>query len=79
MQKTIVGTSEDLLGEGQVLNYFLEKDTFFTIYSIPFPYYSQQKIPPHSPSPNFECEDIVYKKQPLKRSFSYTHFIKKVR
>nr|DAJ45903.1 MAG TPA: hypothetical protein [Caudoviricetes sp.] len=37
------------------------------------------KKSPHSPSPNFECEEIVYKKQPFKRSFSYTHFIKKVR
>ena len=37
------------------------------------------KKSPHSPSLNFECEEIMYKKQPFKRSFSYTHFIKIVR
>nr|DAR81619.1 MAG TPA: hypothetical protein [Caudoviricetes sp.]DAY41268.1 MAG TPA: hypothetical protein [Caudoviricetes sp.] len=26
-----------------------------------------------------ECEELTYKKQPFKRSFSYTHFNKKVR
>lgn len=32
------------------------------------------KKSPHSPSPKFECEEIVYKKQPFKGVFSCTHF-----
>lgn len=41
MQKTIVQASEGLLGEGQVLKQFLEKDTFFTVYFITFSLFSQ--------------------------------------
>ena len=35
------------------------------------------KKSPHSPTAIFEYEDQQYKKQPFKRSFSYTYFIKK--
>nr|DAX64645.1 MAG TPA: hypothetical protein [Caudoviricetes sp.] len=36
---------------------------------------NKQKIPTFSAS-KLECGEILYKKQPFKRSFSCTHFIK---